>query len=67
MCESKYFLVLDHHIKAFSRPFSLRGPSTVENLRLLCRSHNVLAAIQSGFCPVKPGLAEKNMNFRGRP
>ena len=44
-CSSKHFLEYDH-----IRPVSLKGASTLENLRLLCRAHNQLAAIQQlGF------------------
>ena len=44
-CGSKYFLEYDH-----IQPVSLNGTSNLENLRLLCRVHNQLAAIQQlGF------------------
>ena len=44
-CSSKYFLEYDH-----IQPVSLKGTSTLENLRLLCRAHNQLVAIQQlGF------------------
>ena len=44
-CSSKYFLEYDH-----IQPVSLHGTSTLENLRLLCRAHNQLVAIQQlGF------------------
>ena len=44
-CSSKHFLEYDH-----IQPFSLNGTSTLENLRLLCRAHNQLVAIQQlGF------------------
>ena len=38
-CGSTWQVELDH-----IRPAALGGPSTVENLRLLCRSHNALSA-----------------------
>jgi 5-methylcytosine-specific restriction endonuclease McrA len=38
-CGSTWKLELDH-----IRPAALGGPSTVENLRILCRSHNALSA-----------------------
>ncbi len=34
-CESQFALQIDH-----VHPYSLGGPTTVENLRLLCRAHN---------------------------
>ena len=44
-CSSKHFLEYDH-----IQPVSLNGKSTLENLRLLCRAHNQLVAIQQlGF------------------
>ena len=44
-CLSKHFLEYDH-----IQPVSLNGTSTLENLRLLCRAHNQLVAIQQlGF------------------
>ena len=44
-CCSKHFLEYDH-----IQPISLNGKSTLENLRLLCRAHNQLEAIQQlGF------------------
>ena len=44
-CSSKHFLEYDH-----IRPVSLHGTSTIENLRLLCRAHNQVVAIQQlGF------------------
>ena len=44
-CSSKHFLEYDH-----IQPISLNGKSTLENLRLLCRAHNQLEAIQQlGF------------------
>ena len=44
-CGSQYFLEIDH-----IQPVSLNGKSTLENLRLLCRAHNQLVAIQQlGF------------------
>jgi 5-methylcytosine-specific restriction endonuclease McrA len=39
VCGETHFLEMDHR-----RPFALGGPSTEENLRLLCRAHNALAA-----------------------
>jgi 5-methylcytosine-specific restriction endonuclease McrA len=39
VCGETHFLEIDHR-----RPFALGGPNTEENLRLLCRTHNVLAA-----------------------
>ncbi|MGE3261706.1 MAG: HNH endonuclease [Bacteriovoracia bacterium] len=41
-CHSRYRLELDHII-----PFAMGGPSTVENLRLRCFTHNQLHAIQT--------------------
>ena len=38
-CGNTWQVELDH-----IRPAALGGPSTVENLRILCRSHNALAA-----------------------
>ena len=44
-CGSKHFLEYDH-----IQPVSLNGTSNLENLRLLCRAHNQLVAIQQlGF------------------
>ncbi len=40
-CGSRHQLELDH-----IRPFELGGPSTVSNLRLLCKAHNLLHAEQ---------------------
>ena len=40
-CDSKYALEIDHAI-----PFCIGGSSNVENLRLLCRSHNQYLAHQ---------------------
>ena len=40
-CSSKHFLEYDH-----IQPVSLHGKSNLENLRLLCRAHNQLVAIQ---------------------
>jgi len=34
-CESEYFLEVDH-----IEPFSLGGKTNIENLRLLCQTHN---------------------------
>jgi hypothetical protein len=48
-CDSRRRLELDH-----ITPLALGGKSTVENLRVACRSHNDLAAVQAGtwvtFC-----------------
>jgi len=41
-CGSTWQVELDH-----IRPAALGGPSTMENLRLLCRSHNALSAEQA--------------------
>jgi hypothetical protein len=44
-CGSQYFLETDHIV-----PISLGGTSDLENLRLLCRTHNQLKAIEAlGF------------------
>ncbi|HEX7622896.1 MAG TPA: HNH endonuclease signature motif containing protein [Anaeromyxobacteraceae bacterium] len=40
-CGSTWKLELDH-----LRPVVLGGPSTVENLRILCKAHNTLSAEQ---------------------
>jgi hypothetical protein len=40
-CPGRRFLQLDH-----IQPFARGGPSTVENLRLLCQTHNLHAAAQ---------------------
>ena len=40
-CGSTWQVELDH-----IRPAALGGPSTVENLRILCRTHNALSAEQ---------------------
>jgi 5-methylcytosine-specific restriction endonuclease McrA len=39
VCGSTHFLEIDHRW-----PFALGGPHTEENLRLLCRTHNLLVA-----------------------
>jgi hypothetical protein len=39
LCGETHFLEIDH-----CQPFALGGPSTEENLRLLCRTHNILVA-----------------------
>ena len=41
-CTSRYGLQLDHII-----PFACGGPSTLDNLRLMCKGHNTLAAQQA--------------------
>jgi 5-methylcytosine-specific restriction endonuclease McrA len=41
-CQARAFLELDH-----TEPRALGGSSTLENLRVLCRSHNQLAAEQT--------------------
>ena len=41
-CGNTWQVELDH-----IRPAALGGPSTVENLRILCRAHNTLAAEQA--------------------
>ncbi|WP_408629107.1 HNH endonuclease [Anaeromyxobacter terrae] len=38
-CNSRWKLELDH-----IRPVALGGPSTIDNLRLACRAHNLLHA-----------------------
>lgn len=43
-CGSAFFLELDHII-----PVALGGPNTLENLRIYCRNHNLLAAMNFGF------------------
>jgi hypothetical protein len=40
-CQSRHFLEFDHRVA-----HALGGPPTVENIRLRCRSHNILAAEQ---------------------
>ncbi len=39
LCSSRWKLELDH-----IRPVALGGPSTIDNLRLVCRAHNLLHA-----------------------
>jgi hypothetical protein len=39
-CSERGFLELHHH----DRPFARGGEATVENLRLVCRTHNALFA-----------------------
>jgi hypothetical protein len=41
-CGSRYFLEIDHSIK----PVALGGSNDPENLRLLCRGHNAMAAVK---------------------
>ena len=41
-CGTRVFLQRDHIV-----PFGMGGPSTTENLRLMCRTHNLLLARQS--------------------
>ncbi len=43
-CQSKSFLEIDHR-----RPITLGGTNDINNLRLLCRTHNQLAARNSGI------------------
>lgn len=41
-CESRYRLQMDH----YPVPFARGGPSTFENLRLVCRAHNARFAVE---------------------
>jgi 5-methylcytosine-specific restriction endonuclease McrA len=51
-CESRYKLQVDHLV-----PFALGGKTELENLRLLCPSHNVFAVIQAfGHRKMRPYL-----------
>lgn len=43
-CSSKHKLQVDHHI-----PLALGGKTTVDNLRLLCRNHNLAEARAKGL------------------
>ena len=53
-CDSKDFLQYDHIV-----PWSLGGPTTSDNLRLLCRPHNLRLARKT-FGPRKRGLVRLN-------
>jgi hypothetical protein len=45
-CEATHYLELDHIM-----PFALGGPTTTENLRLLCSNHNKLEALKYFLSP----------------
>lgn len=44
-CSATHFLEVDHII-----PIALGGSNEIQNLRILCREHNTLAAKQNGLC-----------------
>ncbi|MES2770363.1 MAG: HNH endonuclease signature motif containing protein, partial [Bdellovibrionota bacterium] len=51
-CNSNKFLEYDHII-----PIAMGGKTTIQNLRLLCRTHNQRAAIEKfGFQKMQPYL-----------
>jgi len=51
-CSSTYLLQFDH-----IRPFALGGPTTVDNLRLRCATHNRLYSLSDSYFSAAPVLS----------
>lgn len=57
-CSSTFQLQVDH-----VHPLALGGSNQPENLRVLCRTHNQLAATHLGIARKKPQFTEPEAEF----